>query len=210
MADVAACILFLVFAVRCIRDLSVKNHLITLAIELSAVLRLVHNRVADATWSYTTLYLVGIITFIIGLATLIFFTSYPKVEEKKRSCDTSFRAKNQRDNLDHGSTKTSDFIPTLPRGCDTQATFYPCQTTHSRYFPIRHSFLYNYLLVGVPINDAPTLQDSRLFNVVDPGATSSAWSLFSIHPKDYLSRGDAKLKDKLSLFLQKHVRDSFA
>lgn len=89
--------------------------------------------------------------------------------------------------------------------------FFPCRTTHTRFFPKKHSFSYSYLCVGIPIGWQGSLNS---FFSVDFGShlTGKAYqqwwpSWFSINSSDYLSRGShaAGLKGKLDDYLETQV-----
>ncbi|KPI40243.1 Low-affinity glucose transporter HXT3 [Cyphellophora attinorum] len=82
---------------------------------------------------------------------------------------------------------------------------FPCHTTHSRFFPARHSFTYSYLQVGIPIG----WRHSSGFLTCDTsedlfGRKTSGW--FSVHDEDYLARGTHQdgLRGKLDDFLKVH------
>ncbi|KAK4033742.1 hypothetical protein C8A01DRAFT_49720 [Parachaetomium inaequale] len=87
---------------------------------------------------------------------------------------------------------------------------FPCQTSHSRIFPKRHSFSYSYLLVGIPVGFKGTAG-----GMVSVGAKGkpgrSSWlslalfgSWFTVDAGDYLERGKAELglRGKLDEYLQ--------
>lgn len=86
--------------------------------------------------------------------------------------------------------------------------FIPSRTTHSRFFPKKHSFAYSYLTVGVPIGLRSSVNGIL---AVDPTASSSgrswwAWLLSPLYEVDsarYLARGDDSggLRSKLDRFL---------
>lgn len=96
-----------------------------------------------------------------------------------------------------------------PSGKGTGPTFppriFPSHTTHTRFFPSRHSFKYSYLLVGIPIG---WRQDAGLLSC-DPVTTSSSRAWFSVHAEDYLARGSCQggLRAKLDNFLRQHGVD---
>jgi hypothetical protein len=90
---------------------------------------------------------------------------------------------------------------------------FPCQTSHSRIFPKKHSFSHSYLLVGIPVGF-----EGDAGGVVSVGATGkpgrSSWlsntlwgSWFTVDAGDYLERGKSELglRGKLDEYLQTQV-----
>lgn len=80
--------------------------------------------------------------------------------------------------------------------------FFRCQTTHSRMFPVKHSFSYSYLLTGVPIGFKGSV--GGLISVDEEKKNwVSRKSWFTVHGDDYLARGHHPdgLKGKLQDFL---------
>lgn len=77
---------------------------------------------------------------------------------------------------------------------------FPSHTSHTRFFPSRHSFNYSYLLVGIPVG---WRQDAGLLSC-DPVTASSSRAWFSVHAEDYLARGRSQggLRAKLDDFLR--------
>lgn len=81
----------------------------------------------------------------------------------------------------------------------------PCRTTHTRIFPKKHGFGYNYLLCGFPIVPAgTTLEEMDL-----PGRKDvflGTWWLH-IRAEDYLTRGQGSLGfyGKLQVYLREKV-----
>ncbi|PBP15482.1 hypothetical protein BUE80_DR013778 [Diplocarpon rosae] len=89
---------------------------------------------------------------------------------------------------------------------------FPCETVHQRMFPIKHSFAYSYLLVGIPVgwkgcvgglisvdsDEKPRTWCQRLF----AGGSKGAW--FTVDGDDYLERGhvDGGLNGKLQRYLK--------
>lgn len=61
---------------------------------------------------------------------------------------------------------------------------FPARTSHTRFFPKKHSFSYSYLFVGVPV--VPFEIKTRALSV----GTSCRPSWFHVKPQDYLDRGD--------------------
>ncbi|KAI1085233.1 hypothetical protein F5B20DRAFT_521464 [Whalleya microplaca] len=76
---------------------------------------------------------------------------------------------------------------------------FPCQTTHTRLFPKKHSFDYSYLLVGVPVGWTGVAGGMVSSEVRDP--TEKGW--FVVDPADYLERGSGHLglRGKLDAYL---------
>ncbi|KAK3325238.1 hypothetical protein B0H66DRAFT_115436 [Apodospora peruviana] len=98
-----------------------------------------------------------------------------------------------------------------------QVLLLPCQTTHSRMFPEKHSFSYSYLTVGVPVGWEGSAGGMLS---VDVKSESGFWSWLSLAPRvrkgwysvdagDYLERGDAHLglRGKLDEYLQTQGAD---
>lgn len=113
-------------------------------------------------------------------------------------------AKNNHDQKLHVeplATNTSQWTLEHPN-----AFIIPCRTTHTRIFPKKHSFGYNYLLCGFPIVPGQTTPEG-----IDlPGGEDKVlgrWWL-RIHADDYLARGQADLGfyGKLKVFLRERVR----
>lgn len=77
----------------------------------------------------------------------------------------------------------------------------PSRTTHTRFFPKRHSFSYSYLQVSVPVEF-----EGRSGSLLSVGETSKrGW--FHVQASDYLDRTakQLSLKAKLSAYLQSQV-----
>lgn len=94
-----------------------------------------------------------------------------------------------------------------------KAMFFPCQTSHTRLFPKKHSFRYSYLMVGIPIGWKGTA--GGLLSA-DMEKSQSPWylRLFSLRPsgswwsvdgENYLARGSAGLQEKLEGYLESEV-----
>lgn len=81
--------------------------------------------------------------------------------------------------------------------------FIPCRTTHTRFFPKKHSFSYSYLLVGVPVGCRANVNGMLS---MDFGNGGLAW--YDVDPADYLQRGSGHLglRGKLDSFLVSQVR----
>lgn len=89
--------------------------------------------------------------------------------------------------------------------------FFPCSTSHTRFFPKKHSFSYSYLLVGIPIGWKGTIGGMisseteilrRSWFSLKPGG---AW--YTVQGDDYLGRGHVEggLKGKLDDYLVSQV-----
>lgn len=80
---------------------------------------------------------------------------------------------------------------------------FPCQTTHTRLFPKKHSFSYSYLLVGVPVGWEGTA--GSMISTGQPQHGRKGW--YHIDPADYLERGNAQLglRGKLDKYLESQV-----
>ncbi|KAF4975265.1 hypothetical protein FZEAL_7932 [Fusarium zealandicum] len=84
----------------------------------------------------------------------------------------------------------------------------PSRTSHTRFFPEKHSFSYSYLVAGVPVGFSGNANGMISADV--PGTSSwlpyfsglRAW--FDVDPADYLQRGHTKdgLRGKLESFLK--------
>lgn len=87
---------------------------------------------------------------------------------------------------------------------------FPSRTTHTRFFPKKHSFSYSYLLVGVPIGcrgaigSLLSVDEGDIGNATGP--KQRAW--LSVNATDYLHRGFGArgLKGKLEDFLKTKVK----
>lgn len=108
-----------------------------------------------------------------------------------------------RDGVEHSPESSKDRTEPRP-------LLFPCQTTHTRLFPEKHSFSYPYLLVGVPVGrrggaNSFLSADLQSGNV-DEAHKSKAW--FHVSARDHLERGEHVdgLRGKLDDFLQAQVR----
>ena len=94
-----------------------------------------------------------------------------------------------------------------------QTLLFPCQTSHSRIFPKKHSFSYSYLLVGIPVGfegDAAGMVSVAATGKPGrpswlPMALCGSW--FTVDAGDYLERGKSELglRGKLDEYLQAQV-----
>ncbi|KAI1102085.1 hypothetical protein F4804DRAFT_278064 [Jackrogersella minutella] len=76
---------------------------------------------------------------------------------------------------------------------------FPCQTTHTRFFPKKHSFDYSYLLVGIPVGWTGTAGGM----VSNDENSTGAEGWYKIDAADYLERGNGHLglRGKLDAYL---------
>jgi hypothetical protein len=85
---------------------------------------------------------------------------------------------------------------------------FPSETTHSRLFPKKHSFVYSYLVVGIPIG-----WEGVSGGMVSVSSSEQSWfsrlkkGWFHVDPADYLHRGDRQLglRGKLDAYLRTQV-----
>lgn len=85
---------------------------------------------------------------------------------------------------------------------------FPCKTTHSRLFPKTHSFVYSYLVVGIPVG-----WEGASGGMVSVSSSEQSWysrlkrGWFHVDPADYLHRGDRQLglRGKLDAYLRTQV-----
>ncbi|KAK4144237.1 uncharacterized protein C8A04DRAFT_11668 [Dichotomopilus funicola] len=104
------------------------------------------------------------------------------------------------------------------RGLHGEPIFLPCQTSHSRIFPKKHSFSYSYLTVGIPIGF-----EGSVGNLISVGhrkkrgvcswLPTSLWACwFSVESGDYLERGHAGLglRGRLNRYLESQELDPAA
>ncbi|KAI1142481.1 hypothetical protein F5Y05DRAFT_402294 [Hypoxylon sp. FL0543] len=83
---------------------------------------------------------------------------------------------------------------------------FPCRTTHARLFPKKHSFVYSYLLVGIPVGW--TGAAGGMISNDEHGTRASGW--YKIDAADYLERGGGHLglRGKLSAYLESQGVDA--
>lgn len=85
---------------------------------------------------------------------------------------------------------------------------FPSKTTHSRLFPKHHSFVYSYLVVGIPVG-----WEGVSGGMVSVSSSEQSWfsrlkrGWFHVDPADYLHRGDRQcgLRAKLDAYLRTQV-----
>ncbi|KAF2150235.1 hypothetical protein K461DRAFT_287825 [Myriangium duriaei CBS 260.36] len=80
----------------------------------------------------------------------------------------------------------------------------PARTTHSRFFPKKHSFSYSYFYVGIPIGWKGRAGSSLSADVDLLPQYKRQYGWFNVNSDDYLHRGPAKggLEGKLRTYLQ--------
>ncbi|POS80424.1 hypothetical protein DHEL01_v201189 [Diaporthe helianthi] len=89
---------------------------------------------------------------------------------------------------------------------------FPSKTTHSRLFPKKHSFVYSYLVVGIPVG-----WEGVSGGMVSVSSSEHSWlsrlktGWFHVDPADYLQRGDRQLglRGKLDAYLRTQVAARF-
>lgn len=83
---------------------------------------------------------------------------------------------------------------------------FPCKTTHTRFFPKKHSFEYSYLLVGIPIGWTGTA--GGMISNDGNGTGVKGW--YNVNAADYLERGDGHigLRGKLDAYLKSQNIDA--
>jgi hypothetical protein len=84
---------------------------------------------------------------------------------------------------------------------------FPCTTSHTRFFPKKHSFSCPYLLVGIPVGfegNAGGMVSVKAKGKPGLFSVSSWTSWFTVDAGDYLGRGRSKLglRGKLDEYLQ--------
>ena len=86
---------------------------------------------------------------------------------------------------------------------------FPCRTTHTRFFPKKHSFSYSYLFVGIPVG-----WRGSVGSFFSADLKSLSWKdhrhkqgWLSVESTDYLNRGDNVhgLQGKLDSYLRSQV-----
>jgi hypothetical protein len=92
---------------------------------------------------------------------------------------------------------------------------FPGRTTHSRFFPKKHSFSYSYLVVGIPVGWEGNAAGMVSVGVKKQTGLSSWFSLdprgrsgwFTVDASDYLERGKGELglRGKLDAYLRTQV-----
>ena len=86
---------------------------------------------------------------------------------------------------------------------------FPCRTSHTRFFPKKHSFSYSYLFVGIPVGWrgwVSSLLTADLKSLPWKGRKpKTGW--FNVDSADYLARGDSMhgLRGKLDTYLESQV-----
>jgi hypothetical protein len=80
---------------------------------------------------------------------------------------------------------------------------FPCGTAHTRFFPKRHSFVYSYLMVGVPVGWEGV--SGGMISAGHQESSRKGW--YQIYATDYLERGNGHLglRGKLDAYLKSQV-----
>ncbi|KAI1086770.1 hypothetical protein F5B19DRAFT_118160 [Rostrohypoxylon terebratum] len=83
---------------------------------------------------------------------------------------------------------------------------FPCKTTHTRFFPKKHSFEYSYLLVGIPVGWTGTA--GGMISNDGNGTGTKGW--YNVNAADYLERGGGHLglRGKLDAYLKSRNIDA--
>ncbi|KAL8868074.1 MAG: hypothetical protein Q9174_005234 [Haloplaca sp. 1 TL-2023] len=87
---------------------------------------------------------------------------------------------------------------------------FPSRTTHTRFFPKKHSFSYSYLLVGIPVGRRGVINSFLSADIdndspLEDAKPQAAW--FQVDAADYLERGGGTLglRGKLEQYLKSQV-----
>lgn len=109
---------------------------------------------------------------------------------------------------DDHSEKTNEHLPEgyAPWTSGHPKSFIiPCRTTHTRIFPKKHSFGYNYLLCGFPIVPSGISPQGIVVSNCNDRILGKWW--LRVRARDYLVRGqhEAGFYGKLKLFLREKV-----
>lgn len=104
-------------------------------------------------------------------------------------------AQTEKHDLQHGSSVGPE-IGRLPM----KPMIFQCTTTHSRFFPKKHSFSYSYLYVGIPVG-----WNDNIGGVLSAGVSRKAW--FHVSANSYLQRDYSghDLRSKLEMYLKSEV-----
>lgn len=88
----------------------------------------------------------------------------------------------------------------------------PCRTSHTRFFPKKHSFSYSYLTVGIPVGFRGSVNgmvSTDVFTAPKTGLStrSGTKGWFDVSSEDYLHRGHGELglRGKLDEYLATQV-----
>lgn len=80
-----------------------------------------------------------------------------------------------------------------------------CKTFHTRFYPVRHTFQYPVLYVGVDLDDLDEAKNATRWWF----GYNAKWSLVGLRDQDYLGppvdQGKTSIKDKLLVQLETHV-----
>ncbi|KAI1657181.1 hypothetical protein F4813DRAFT_380981 [Daldinia decipiens] len=87
-----------------------------------------------------------------------------------------------------------------------QPLLFPCQTTHTRLFPKKHTFSYSYLLVGIPVGWTGVAGGMISSDEYSTGV--GGW--YKVDASDYLDRGNGHLglRGKLDAYLESQDIDA--
>lgn len=108
------------------------------------------------------------------------------------------------------NTEYTTDSPKEEDGGGLKPLLFPARTTHSRFFPKKHSFSYSYLLIGVPIGWRGSVDSFLSVDIpLHWSSHQSTWRRpwFAVYAKDYLERGGENLglKGKLQAYLKTQV-----
>ncbi|KAL9575956.1 MAG: hypothetical protein Q9212_007524, partial [Teloschistes hypoglaucus] len=128
-----------------------------------------------------------------GLVLCLFLAAFWRLSRKVNAEDTT------------DSPKEED-------GSGLRPLLFPARTTHSRFFPKKHSFSYSYLLIGVPIGWCGWVDSFLSVDIpLHCSSHKSIWRRpwFAVHAKDHLERGGEHLglKGKLQSYLKTQDED---
>lgn len=108
--------------------------------------------------------------------------------------------------LQSGPSESCKFSATY-RQFTLQPRLFPCLTTHTRLFPMKHSFSYSYLYAGVPVGWIGFVNSFLSADIAKPALQSQSISMgktwLSVEGCDYLQRttSEATLLQKLHNYL---------
>ncbi|XWW93474.1 hypothetical protein V2A60_001407 [Cordyceps javanica] len=104
---------------------------------------------------------------------------------------------------------------TSPRWAESAGSFFiPSRTTHTRFFPEKHSFAYSYLTVGIPVGLRTRVNGILSVDMPSESPSRGWWAwllspLYEVDGANYLARGSDKggLRGKLNRFLRSQSVD---
>ncbi|KAL7623444.1 hypothetical protein AAE478_007126 [Parahypoxylon ruwenzoriense] len=96
--------------------------------------------------------------------------------------------------------------PTSTQNWLGKPLLFPCRTTHTRFFPKKHSFAYSYLLVGIPVGWTGVA--GGMISSGGNDADIKGW--YHVDASDYLERGSGGLglRGKLDAYLKSQGVDA--